>query len=106
MTLYSLYIYSVILFAAKNKLLFTANNEIHSHKIRNYLNFHVPTVNLTKFHKGPYMSGIKAYNQLPLHIKVLSGDMKCFKTALKRFLCQHSFYSIEEYYELTDERDL
>jgi hypothetical protein len=62
-TLHSQYMYSVILFTAKNKLLFTSNNEIHTHKTRNYLNFHLPTVNLTKFHKGPYISGIKAYNQ-------------------------------------------
>jgi hypothetical protein len=50
MTLYSQYIFSLILFAVKNKQLFTSNNEIHMYKTRNYLNFHLPTVNLTKFY--------------------------------------------------------
>jgi hypothetical protein len=47
---YSQYIFSLILFAVKNKYLFTLNNEIHTYKTRNYLNFHLPTVNLTKFY--------------------------------------------------------
>ena len=51
MTLYSQYIFSLILFAVKNKHLFTSNNEIHTYKTRNYLNFLLPTVNLTKFYK-------------------------------------------------------
>ena len=106
MTLYSQYIFSLILFAVKNKHLFTSNNEIHTYKTRNYLNFHLPTVNLTKFYKGPYISGTKAFNHLPRHIKILVNDMKCFKLSLKRFLCHHSFYSIEEYYEHTDDKDM
>jgi hypothetical protein len=59
MTLYSQYIFSLILFAVKNKHLFTSNNKIYTYKTRNYLNFHLPTVNLTKFYKGPYISVIK-----------------------------------------------
>jgi hypothetical protein len=97
MAWYSQYIFSLILFALKNKHLFTSNNKIHTYKTRNYLNFHLPTVNLTKFYKGPYISGTKALNHLPRHIKILASDMKCFKLSLKRFLCHHSFYSIEEY---------
>jgi len=106
MTLYSQYIFSLILFAVKNKHLFTSNNETHTYKTRNYLNFHLPTVNLTKFYKGPYISGAKAFSRLPRHIKILVNDMKCFKLSLKRFLCHHSFYSIEEYYEHTDDKDM
>ena len=104
--MYSQYIFSLIVFAVKNKHLFTSNNEIHTYKTRNYLNFHLPTVNLTIFYKGPYISGTKAFNHLPRHIKILVNDMKCLKLSLKRFLCHHSFYSIEEYYEHTDDKDM
>jgi len=45
---YSPYIFALILFAVKNKHLFTSNKEIHTYKTRNYLNFHLLTVNLTK----------------------------------------------------------
>ena len=106
MTLYSQYIFSLILFAVKNKHLFTSNNEIHTYKTRNYLNFHLSTGNLTEFYKGPYISGTKAFNHLPRHIKILVNDMKCFKLSLKRFLCHHSFYSVEEYYEHIDDKDM
>jgi hypothetical protein len=64
---YSQYIFSLILFAVKNKHLFTSNNEIHIYETRNYLNFHLTTVNLTKFYKGPYILGTKAFNHLPRH---------------------------------------
>jgi hypothetical protein len=67
MMLYSQYISSLILFAVKNKHLFISNKEIHTYKTRNYLNFHLPTVNLTKFYKGHYTSGTKAFNHLPRH---------------------------------------
>jgi hypothetical protein len=106
MRLYSQYILSLILFAVKNKHLFTSNKEIHTYKTRNYLNFHQPTVNLTKFYKGPYISGTKAFSHLPRHTKILVNYMKCFKLSLKWFLCHHSFYSIEEYYEHIDDKDM
>jgi hypothetical protein len=84
---YSQYIFSLILFAVKNKYLFTSNNEIHTYKTSNYLNFHLPTVNFTKFYKGPYISRTGAFSHLPQHIKILGNDMKCFKLSPKRFLC-------------------
>ena len=103
---YTQYIFSLTLFAVKNKHSFTSNNEIHTYKTRNYLNFYLPTVNLTKFYKGPYISGTKAFSHLPRHIKILVSDMKCFTLSLKRLLCHHSFYSVEEYYEHTDYKDM
>ena len=32
--------------------------------------------------------------------------MKSFKTSLKIFFYHHSFYSIEEYYEYDDDKDM
>jgi hypothetical protein len=84
--------------------MFTPNKGIHTYKTRNYLNFHLPTFNLIKFYKGPYISGTKAFSHLPSHIKILVSVMKCFKLSLKRFLCHHSFYSFEEYCERIDDR--
>jgi hypothetical protein len=59
MTLYSQYIYSLILFTVDNTHLFTPNNKIHKYTTRNNSNLHLPTINLTKFYKGPYISGTK-----------------------------------------------
>ena len=91
MTLHSQYIFSLILFTIDNKHLFTHNNELHGYSTRNSTNLHLPTVKLSKFYKGPLMSGIKAFNHLPNHLKLLASDVKCFRISLKRFLCHHSF---------------
>ena len=106
MTLHSQYIYSLILFTIDNKHLFTSNSEIHNYSTRNNANLHMPTVNLSKFHKGPFISGTKAFNHLPRYLKLLSCHVKCFKISLKRFLYQHSFYSVKEYYELNEDKDM
>ena len=70
MTLYSLYAYSIILFVVKNKHLFTVNNEIlvHKYNTRNNKNLLPALPNLTKFIKGPCLSGIKAHNHLPQYL--------------------------------------
>jgi hypothetical protein len=104
--MYSQYIFSLILFTVKNKHLFTTNKEILKYKTGNNTNLHLPTVNVIKFYKGPYTSGLKAFNHLPWHIKILANDMKSFKTSHKRFLYRHSFYSVEEYYEYNEDKNI
>ena len=103
MTLYLLYIYSLVLFVVNNKHLFAFNNGIHKYNIRNNTNFHFPSVHFTKVCKGPFITGIRLYNHLPQIIKTLDHNSKKFKTSLKRFFHQHPFYSTEEYFEYIDE---
>jgi hypothetical protein len=94
MMLYSLYIYSLLLSVNNNKLVFSFNNEIHKYRTIFHSNLHMPSVNTIKFEKGAYISGIKVFSHLPPSIKILANDEKSFKSAPKRFLCHHSFYSI------------
>jgi len=42
--------------------------------------------------------GIKVYNSLPPEIKDLSQNIKKFKSSLRGFLHQHSFYTLEDYF--------
>jgi hypothetical protein len=88
----SQYIFSTLLFEAKNKDLFITNQEIHNINTRCNTYLHPPICNLMEFQKGVYFSGIKLYNHLPLNLKNLSKEIKLFKPALKRFLLLHSFY--------------
>jgi len=97
LTLYSQYIYSLVLYTINNKHLFDTNNEIHNFKTRNNNNLHHRIANLSKFNKGAYISGIKVFNHLPEYIKALTNDHKYFKYTLKRFLYHHSFYSMNGY---------
>ena len=102
MTLYSQYIYSLILVVVKNEMLFTLNNETHTYNTRNNNNLHLPLVHLPKFYKGPYITGIKVFNHLPQNLKTLVHNSRKCRYSLKRFLYQHSFYFMEEYYEYKD----
>ena len=65
----SLYIFSLLLFVIKNKELFTTNNEIHNIYTRQYLNFHQPSANLTKYQTQVYYMSHKIFNFLPICIK-------------------------------------
>ena len=103
MTLYSLYIYSLILFVINNGDLFESNVEIHGYNTRIKNNFHPTNLNLTKVKKGPYYSCIKMYNHLPTSIKVHKHNIHKFKIVLKNFFLMHPFYSLEEYYEYKEE---
>ena len=62
---------------------------------------HVITTNLTLVQKGDLYSGSKIYNHLPLNIKVLSKGTKQFTSKLRSYLIEHTFYNLEEYYQLT-----
>jgi len=101
LTLPSQYIFSLLVFVAKNRDLFLSNSEIHDINTRNNYNLHLPTTNLTLVQKGVLYSGSKIYNHLPYHIKALSDDLKLFKSKLKTFLMEHSLYSLEEFYQVT-----
>jgi hypothetical protein len=54
-TLYSQYVYSLILYTVNNKHLFNTNNEIHKYKTRYNNNLHFPIANFSKFNKGAYI---------------------------------------------------
>jgi len=98
MTLYSQYIYSLLSFTVDNKHLFTANNQVHKYNTINN-NFHPTLANLTKYNKGPYISGIKVFSHLPQYLKALVHHPEHLISSLKIFLYHHSFYCMEEYYE-------
>ena len=93
----SQYILSITMFIVKNKHQFIVNSEIHNINTRQHSNFHQPAPNLTGFKQGIYYSGVKIYNNLPLHIKQLSDNPRVFEQRLKNFLYFHSFCS-EEYF--------
>jgi hypothetical protein len=103
MTLYSQYIYSLLLYTISNKYLFNTNNEIYKYKTRSLNDLHLPAVKLTKCNKGAYISGIKVFNHLPQAIKMLITDESSFKSALKRFLYHHSFYFMNEYHKFNED---
>jgi hypothetical protein len=99
MTFSSQLICSLMLFTINNNHLFNSINEIHKYKTRSLNNLYLPSIYLTKYSRGPYVAGIKAFNHLPQALKGLTSDVPNFTRALKRFLLHHYFYSMKEYYQ-------
>jgi hypothetical protein len=68
-------------------------------------------MNLSLYLPHEYFSSIvgifpmyhKVLNYLPQSIKNLSNDTKQFKSALKNYLHAHSFYSMDEYFNVNTE---
>jgi hypothetical protein len=88
----------------KNRELFSTNDEIHPFGTRQHQNLHQPSANLTKYQTGVYYMGIKLYNSLPAFIKHESNNYNKFVPLLKKFLCENSFYSLEEFYSFLEPR--
>jgi hypothetical protein len=95
--LLSQYILSLLMFVINNKGLFLTNSN-HNISTRQAYNLHLPQANLTLYQKGVHYSGIKIFNSLPIEIKNSSNNRKSFKRALKHFLYQHCFYTLDEYF--------
>jgi len=94
--LHSQYILSLLLFVVKHISMFKRKSMICSINTRRCSDLYLPSVHLTKVQMGVYHSGINIFNCLPARIKGLSGDVRKFKTALKGFLLEGSFYTIQE----------
>ena len=77
--LQSQYLLSLLIFVADNRDYFRLNSEIHSFNTKNKSNLHPPPSKLTVFQRGPYYSGIKAFNNLPTYVKNLLQTKKQFK---------------------------
>ena len=65
---------------------------------QSYRNLHEPTANLSKHQTGVLYMGIKIYNSLPAYIKHEFNNYKKFESLLKKFLCENSFYLLEEFF--------
>jgi hypothetical protein len=88
LTLYSQYIFSTLMFVVKHKDIFIINIELHKINTCQKLDFHVPSVSLTK---------VTLFNSLPLNIKKGAHNINKFKHELRKFLMENSVYSVEEY---------
>jgi hypothetical protein len=77
--LQSQYLLSLLLFVAENIDYFRLNSEIHGFNTKSKSSLHLPPSKLIVFQRGPYYSEIKAFNNLPTHVKNLLQTKKQFK---------------------------
>jgi len=95
--------FSLLVFVNKNRGLFLSNSEIHDINTHYNYNLYLPSTDLTLVQKGVLYAGSRICNNLPLNIKILSNYVKRFKSTLRSYLLEHTFYSLDEYYQLTSE---
>jgi len=58
---------------------------------------------LINFQRSTFYAGIKTFNSLPPSLKILKNDKTKFKTALRKYLNTHSFYSVDELFMCTND---
>jgi hypothetical protein len=105
--LQSQYIYSLLCFVVNNTDSYQFITDIHNRNTRlGYnLKLYQPSARLKLYQKGTYYMGIRVFNSLPLHLKELFNNCKCFKLALKDFLWDHSFYTLDEFFDYYKNKD-
>ena len=79
--------------------MFKSNSVVHSINTRHCSDLYLPSAHLFKLQTAVYHTGIKVFNCLPPRVKSLSSDVRKFKSALKKFLLEGSFYTIQEYFD-------
>jgi hypothetical protein len=97
------YIFSLLLFNVKKKNYFTSNMTIHDINTCNNYNLNLPSTKISVVQKGVLSSGRKIYNHLPTNTKLLSGDIKDFKSLLRSYLTniQSIGWILQNYFPLT-----
>jgi hypothetical protein len=71
----SQYIFSLAMFVVNNRGLFMENSGLYNIKTRNNSNHYQPLSHLAIYQKGPYYTGIKVHNNLPVQIQLLSCNI-------------------------------
>jgi len=98
LTLPSLYIFESSILVRRKPDVFLLNSDYHSYNTRNSNKIHVNQVKSTLTKKGPVFYSAKIYNKLPEEIRKVKSESG-FKKALKEFLIEKAYYSLEEYLE-------
>ena len=96
--LQSQYILSVLIFINKNRDPFISNLEMHGISTRFNSDLHLPLTILTLCQKGFFYSGSRIFNQLLPNIKDLFNNRKRFTSAVKKYLLENCYCTLEEYF--------
>ena len=93
-----IYILSILIFISKNRDLFISNSEIHGISTSFNSDLHIPSASLTLLQKGVFYSGSGIFNHLPPNIKDLFDNKKRSRSALKKYLLENYFSTLEEHF--------
>ena len=86
-----------MLFIFDNLHYFQTNSSVHKIITRCKNHLHIPSVRLAAIQRGIAYSAVRILNKLPHRISGLKNDKTIFKSALRKYLPIHIYYSIEEF---------
>ena len=84
---------SVCLFLSVSVCLFLSVSVCLCNSRYNY-NLHLPSTHLTLVQKSALRSGSRLYKHLTLNSKILSNDAKRFRSTLRNYRTEHTFYNM------------
>ena len=79
----------------------TERSENQQCNTRKKHDLHTQHCNTVLYQRSVINMGIKLFNKLPIQIKQLD-NFKSFKREVKTFLVHNSFYTIDEFFALTE----
>jgi hypothetical protein len=103
LTVPSQYILYLTKFLVNNLEYFTFNSITHTKFTRNRTCLHVPQTNLPLCQAGVYYMSIKIFNKSPKHMADSLDNKKQFIRKLKNVLLDQSFYSVNEFFNYSND---
>lgn len=76
---------------------FKTNSSLHDFKTRSKSQLHFLPTKLTSVKKGVTYPAIKVFNNLPSNILELQENQTLLKSALRKYLLNYVFYSVEKF---------
>jgi len=92
------YILSLMSFNISSQEVFQTNSSIHKINTGNKHHRHGPYAHLFCFQINTFYAGIKIFNILPPSVTVHMNEKATFKGAIRKYLCTHSSYFVDEFY--------
>jgi hypothetical protein len=80
---------------------YQTNSSIHMINTRCKNQLRRPVTNLSSFQKGVFYSGLRIFNSLQSIILECQKNKSHFRTALRKYLVAHCFYSLNEFFTHT-----
>ena len=96
LTFPSVYILECLLYLKKNEQQYKSNGDVHFYHTRYRDDLVTGYCRLRRCQDGPRSLAIKFFNRLPNNVRSL--PLKRFKTRVREFLIENSFYSFDEYF--------
>jgi len=71
---------------------------------RNKQHFHTHNAKPSCSQKSTFYAGIKIFSSLPCNLTILKNEKAKFKSALRKYLNTHCFYSVDEFFVCQDDQ--